>query len=79
MTPFVSAADRKAEEIEAEIETAHAREKELLDELEVPLDAAVLMDVDFDILMKRLTGRRTCSLTGSATARGTWAVTTRGT
>jgi len=29
-----------------------------------PLDAAVLMDVDFDILMKRLTGRRTCSLTG---------------
>lgn len=28
------------------------------------LDAAVLMDVDFDILMKRLTGRRTCSATG---------------
>jgi len=25
----------------------------------------VLMDVDFDILMKRLTGRRTCSLTGT--------------
>lgn len=38
--------------------------EELLDELSVPLDAAVLMDVDFDILMKRLTGRRTCSLTG---------------
>jgi adenylate kinase len=37
---------------------------ELLDELGQPLDAAVLMDVDFDILMKRLTGRRTCSLTG---------------
>lgn len=37
---------------------------ELLDELERPLDAAVLMDVDFDILMKRLTGRRTCSATG---------------
>jgi adenylate kinase len=37
---------------------------ELLDELGKPLDAAVLMDVDFDILMKRLTGRRTCSLTG---------------
>lgn len=37
---------------------------ELLDELERPLDAAVLMDVDFDILMKRLTGRRTCSVTG---------------
>lgn len=29
-----------------------------------PLDAAVLIDVNFDILMKRLTGRRTCSLTG---------------
>ena len=38
--------------------------EELLDELGVPLDAAVLMDVDFDSLMKRLTGRRTCSVTG---------------
>ncbi len=38
--------------------------EELLDELGVPLDAAILMDVDFDILMKRLTGRRTCSTTG---------------
>jgi adenylate kinase len=28
------------------------------------LDAAVLLDVDLDILMKRLTGRRTCSRTG---------------
>lgn len=28
------------------------------------LDAAVLLDVDMDILMKRLTGRRTCSRTG---------------
>jgi adenylate kinase len=28
------------------------------------LDAAVLLDVDMDILMKRLTGRRTCSKTG---------------
>lgn len=37
---------------------------ELLDQLGQPLDAAVLMDVDFDILMKRLTGRRTCSKTG---------------
>ena len=37
---------------------------ELLDQLGVPLNAAVLMDVDFDILMKRLTGRRTCSKTG---------------
>jgi adenylate kinase len=37
---------------------------DLLDQLSQPLDAAVLMDVDFDILMKRLTGRRTCSVTG---------------
>ena len=37
---------------------------ELLDQMGTPLDCAVLMDVDFDILMKRLTGRRTCSLTG---------------
>ena len=29
------------------------------------IDAAVLMDVGFDILMKRLTGRRTCSKTGA--------------
>ena len=38
--------------------------EELLDQLGVPLDAAVLLDVDFEILMKRLTGRRTCSKTG---------------
>jgi adenylate kinase len=38
--------------------------EELLDGLGAPLDAAILMDVDFDILMKRLTGRRTCSKTG---------------
>ncbi len=38
--------------------------EELLDQIGTPLDTAVLMDVDFDILMKRLTGRRTCSLTG---------------
>jgi len=37
---------------------------ELLDQMGTPLDTAVLMNVDFDILMKRLTGRRTCSLTG---------------
>ncbi len=37
---------------------------DLLDQLDKPLDTAVLMDVDFDVLMKRLTGRRTCSLTG---------------
>lgn len=38
--------------------------EELLDTLGVPLDAAILMDVEFEILMKRLTGRRTCSRTG---------------
>jgi adenylate kinase len=38
--------------------------EELLDNLGTPLDAAVLLDVHFDSLMKRLTGRRTCSLTG---------------
>ena len=38
--------------------------EDLLDQMATPLDTAVLMDVDFDILMKRLTGRRTCSLTG---------------
>ena len=36
----------------------------VLAELNQKLDCAVLMDVDFDILMKRLTGRRTCSKTG---------------
>jgi adenylate kinase len=36
----------------------------VLDDLGETLDAAVLMDVDSDILMKRLTGRRTCSKTG---------------
>jgi adenylate kinase len=39
--------------------------EDLLDQLGKPLDAEVLMDVDFDILLKRLTGRRTCSLTGN--------------
>ena len=38
--------------------------EELLDQMGTPLDTAVLLDIDFDILMKRLTGRRTCSLTG---------------
>lgn len=37
----------------------------VLKEVGVKLDGAVLMDVDFDILMKRLTGRRTCSKTGA--------------
>jgi adenylate kinase len=37
----------------------------LLATLELKLDSVVLMDVEFDILMKRLTGRRTCSTTGA--------------
>ncbi len=36
----------------------------VLVELGKKLDAVVLLDVDLDILLKRLTGRRTCSLTG---------------
>jgi len=36
----------------------------VLSDLGKRLDCAVLMDVSFDILMKRLTGRRTCSKTG---------------
>jgi adenylate kinase len=36
----------------------------VLADLGQQIDAAVLMDVDFEILMKRLTGRRTCSATG---------------
>ena len=36
----------------------------LLQDLGTRLDAAILMDVDFDVLFKRLTGRRTCSTTG---------------
>ena len=35
--------------------------EDVLEELGQPLDAAVLMDLDFDILMKRLTGRRSCT------------------
>ena len=36
----------------------------MLAELGKSLQAVVLLDVDFEILMKRLTGRRTCSVTG---------------
>ncbi|MAF84036.1 MAG: adenylate kinase [Chromatiales bacterium] len=36
----------------------------VLAELGKDLDAVILLDVDLDILLKRLTGRRTCSLTG---------------
>lgn len=42
---------------------AEALESELA-ELNKHLQAVVLIDVDFDVLMKRLTGRRTCSKTG---------------
>ena len=38
--------------------------EELLDQLGTPLDVALLMQLDFAILMQRLTGRRTCSKTG---------------
>lgn len=37
----------------------------LLATLDLKLDCVVLMDVEFDVLMKRLTGRRTCSKTGA--------------
>ena len=42
---------------------AEALESELTD-LQKRLEAVVLLDVDLDVLMKRLTGRRTCSRTG---------------
>lgn len=38
--------------------------EEVLSDIGKPLEAVVLLDVDFDVLMKRLTGRRTCSKTG---------------
>lgn len=44
---------------------SQARELEpVLQQIGQSLDAAVLLNVDLDILMKRLTGRRTCSKTG---------------
>ena len=42
---------------------AHALEG-VLAEVGKPLQSAVLLEVDFRVLMKRLTGRRTCSATG---------------
>jgi len=39
--------------------------EKVLEKRGIAIDAAVLMDVDFDVLMKRLTGRRTCSATGA--------------
>lgn len=45
--------------------TAQAEALEtLLQGIGKPLDRAVLMDVDTDVLLKRLSGRRTCSKTG---------------
>jgi len=32
----------------------------MLEEMDSPLDEAVLLNIDFDVLLKRLTGRRTC-------------------
>ncbi|NNC98230.1 MAG: adenylate kinase [Gammaproteobacteria bacterium] len=32
----------------------------ILDDMGTPLDEAVLLDIDFEVLLKRLTGRRTC-------------------
>jgi len=32
----------------------------MLEEMDSPLDEAVLLEIDFDVLLKRLTGRRTC-------------------
>ncbi|HGX92456.1 MAG TPA: adenylate kinase, partial [Candidatus Tenderia sp.] len=37
---------------------------EMLEKLNKPLQSALLMDVDFDVLMQRLTGRRTCESCG---------------
>jgi adenylate kinase len=38
--------------------------EDVLSDIGQPLDAVILLEVDFDILMKRLTGRRTCSKSG---------------
>jgi len=38
--------------------------EKVLERMRLSIDAAVLMNVPFEILMKRLTGRRTCSKTG---------------
>jgi adenylate kinase len=44
---------------------AQARSLEaMLQQIGRPLDGAVLIDVDSEVLMRRLTGRRTCSATG---------------
>ncbi|HDJ86477.1 MAG TPA: nucleoside monophosphate kinase, partial [Chromatiales bacterium] len=37
----------------------------MLHDLGQPLDLALLIDVDFDVLMQRLTGRRTCESCGA--------------
>lgn len=36
----------------------------MLDEMGMPIEAAILIDVDLDILLQRLTGRRTCASCG---------------
>lgn len=45
------------------IPQAEALDK-MLDKLGKPLQASILIDVDFDVLMQRLTGRRTCQSCG---------------
>ncbi len=47
------------------IPQAHALDG-MLRNIAQPLDAAILMEVDFDILMQRLTGRRTCENCGAS-------------
>ncbi|RMG55975.1 MAG: adenylate kinase [Gammaproteobacteria bacterium] len=37
----------------------------MLDEMKQPLDLAILIDVDYDVLMQRLTGRLTCENCGA--------------
>ncbi|HET9679553.1 MAG TPA: adenylate kinase [Gammaproteobacteria bacterium] len=46
------------------IAQAEALDK-MLELMKQPLDAAILMDVDFDVLLERLTGRRTCENCGA--------------
>jgi adenylate kinase len=43
----------------------------LLAEIEQPIDSALLIDVDFDVLMKRLTGRLSCQSCGAVFNRYT--------
>jgi len=46
------------------IEQAEALD-DLLDSMDQPIDTSLLIDVDFDVLMQRLTGRLTCNSCGT--------------